>query len=64
MTSSIDMITIPLNSENVQAILNSFFMIKLTKRPKLLILCYYFCTRIHGILARKTKVTTSSKLGR
>jgi len=63
-TSSIDMITILLNSGNVQAISSSFFMIKSTKRSRLLILHYYFHARIHGILARKTKVTTSSKLGR
>jgi len=64
MTSSIDMITIPLNSRNVQAISSSFFTIKSTERPRLLILCHYFHARIHGILARKTKVMTPSKLGR
>ena len=63
VTSLIDTITIPLNSGSVQTI-SSGFMIKLTKRPRLLILCHYFYARIHGILARKTKVMTSSKLGR
>jgi len=64
VTSSIDMITISLNSKNVQAVSSGFFMIKSTKRPRLLILHHYFHARIHRILARKMKVTISSKLGR
>ena len=63
-TSVTSLIETPLNSENVQAISSGIFMVKLTKRPSSLILHYYFHTRIHGILARKTKVMTSSKLGR
>ena len=63
-TSFIDVITTPLNSGNVQAISSGIFMVKSTKRPSLLILHHYFCARIHGILARKTKVITSSKFGR
>ena len=64
VTSFIDMITIPLNSGNVQVISSGIFTVKSTKRPRLLILCHYFHARIHGILARKTKVMTSSKLGK
>jgi len=64
VTSSINIITIPLNSENVQPVSSGFFMIKSTKRLRLLILYYYFHARIHGILARKMKVMISLKLGR
>ena len=64
VTSLIDTITTPLNFGNVQAISSGIFMVKSTKRPSPLILYYYFHTRIHGILTRKTKVMTSSKLGR
>jgi len=64
VTSLIDAITTLLNSGNVQAILSGIFMVKSTKRPSPLILHYYFHARIHGIFARKTKVMTSSKLGR
>ena len=64
VTSLIEAITIPLNSGNAQVTSSGFFMIKSTKRSSLLILYHYFCVRIHGILARKTKVTTLSNIGR
>ena len=64
VTFLIDAITTLLNSGNVQAILSGIFMVKLTKRPSSLILYYYFHARIHEILTRKTKVMSSSKLGR
>ena len=64
MTSLIEAMTILLNSGNAQVTSSRFFTIKLTKRPSLLILCYYFYARIHGILARKMKVTTLSNIGR
>ena len=64
MTSLIEAIIIPLNSGNTQVTSSGFFTIESTKRPSLLTLCHYFHARIHEILARKTKVTTSSNIGR
>jgi len=62
--SSIDAITIPLNSGNVLAISSGVFMIMLTKQPRLSILCLYCHAKIHGILAGEAKAMISSKLGR
>jgi len=51
------MLTIPLNSGNVPVISISNSMRKSTKKPKLLISLLSYYAKIHGILARKTKVT-------
>jgi len=64
VTSLIEAMTIPLNSGNAQVTSSGLFIIKSTKRPSSLILCHYFCARIHGILARKSKVMTLSNIGR
>jgi len=64
VTSLIEAMTIPLNSGNAQVVSSGLFMIKSTKRPSPLTLCHYFHARIHGILARKSKVTTLSNIGR
>ena len=64
MTSLIEVIIIPSNSRNAQVASSRFFTVESTKKPSLLTLRHYFCARIHRILARKTKVTTLSNIGR
>jgi len=64
VTSLIEVMTIPLNSGNAQVTSSGLFMIKSTKRPSPFILHHYFHARIHGILARKSKVMTLSNIGR
>jgi len=56
--SSTVTLTIPLNSGNVPVISIGDFMRKSTKKPRLLISHLSYHAKIHGILARKTKVTT------
>ena len=56
--SSTVMLTTPLNSGNVPVVSIGNFMIKLTKKPRLLISHLSYRAKIHGILARKMKVMT------
>ena len=57
MFSSTVMLRIPLNSRNVPVISIGNFMRKSTKKPRLLISHLSYYAKIHGILARKIKVT-------
>ena len=58
MFSSTVTLTIPLNFGNVPVISIGDSIRKLTKKPRLLILHLFDHAKIHGILARKMKVTT------